>query len=278
MIVRLFSPLTTDAVFSAAELPEAVHGTVLQDRMVPRVASWSMAPTLQKGDRLELGSADALQAGDIVVFRQDRLLICHRIEQIERQRVYTRGDANDGPPEQISARDVVGRVTAILRDGRRLAVPSRPHTLDHATRHSTLDRYALWSQERGRSLALQLIESVVALPLAGLGIRSALGNVATIDVMERTPLQSITSYVKRQSFRLCHTDRLQKYLSGLETDPRHITLVIRAGPLDLGTCTLTPWSLQIRPLAAAVGLEIPLQILRPLPETSEPLVSPFPLD
>lgn len=271
MITHLISPSTAAAVFSAGELPEAVHGTVLQEVMIPRVASWSMIPTFRKGDRLELGRAEALRAGDIIVYRQARLFVCHRIQRIEGPHLYLKGDASAGPPEQISALDVVGRVTALLRDGRRLTVAPRNHTLNQSARHPTWDRYATWSQERGRTLGLHLIELVVALPLVGLIHRHLLGRVVTIDMLEQAPLQSVTGYMKRRHFRLYRTDQFEKCLSETKTDLSEIMLVIRAGPFHLGSCSVDPWHLKIRPLAAALGLESPLQSIGSLLKTRGPL-------
>jgi hypothetical protein len=79
------------------------------------------------------------------------------------------------------------------------------------------------------------------------------------------------SHVKRHHFRLCQTDRLEKYLSGGKADLNQITLVIRVGPLHLGSCSCNPWRLQIRPLAIALGLESSLQSFRPLLATTAPL-------
>ena len=271
MIARLFNPSTASAVFSTDELPEAVHELVLRDIMIPRAASRSMTPTIQKGDRLELGRTDALQAGDVIVYRQNRLFICHRIRRIEGPVLYLKGDACDGLAEKISSLDVVARVTALLRDGRRLAIPPYGHSLNQSAIHTMLDRSATWSLERGRALGLLMIEFVVALQLVDRVLSSVLGRVITVDVMEQAPLQSLTGFVNRYRFQLCRTDRFETYLSDVKTDLSRITLVIRAGPLHLGSCSFDPWHLKMRPLAKALRLEFPLQSFRFLPMTDEPL-------
>lgn len=262
MITRLFSPRTPAAVFSADELPEAVHGPVLQDVMIPRVASWSMTPTIQKGDRLELARAEALQTGDVIVYRQDRQFICHRILRIDGPHLYLRGDASNGPSERVSLPDVVGLVTAVLRDGRRLAVISRLRAVNRSALHPTLDRYVTWTLEQSRGLALRMIECVVALPLVGRVLSSVLGRVITVDMMEQARLHSLTGFVKRCHFPLCRTDRFEKYLSEVKTDLSRITLVIRAGPFRLGTCSFDPWHQKIRSLAKALRVESSLQSSR----------------
>jgi len=87
MIARLLSPLTTSTRFSANQLPEAAHGSALWKVITPLVSSESMTPTLQIGDELELEQADNLRVGDVVVYRQDRQFICHRIHRIEGHRL-----------------------------------------------------------------------------------------------------------------------------------------------------------------------------------------------
>lgn len=266
MITNLVSPSTATAIFSANDLPEEVHEPILKGVVNLRVISWSMSPTLQKGDYLELGQPGALHTGDVIVFRQNHLFICHRIDRLDGQHLYMQGDASEGPPERINSSEVVGRVIAILRNGTRLAVPPRPDRTQFGSR-SRLERYAEWGQEQSRSLLRTLVRWVVALPFAGLGTRRLLGIIATVDVMEQAPLRSVTSYAKRHTFRLCHSADLQKYLFSLQIDHRRIRLVIRAGPLYLGTCDLSPWSLSIRPAAVPLGLEAYFHELHRVSET-----------
>src|SRR5689334_5492878 len=99
MIARLLNPSSHSTGFSADRLPDAVHGSVLQEIMAPIVNSESMTPALHKGDVLRLQHADDLQVGDVVVYRQDRLFVCHRIHRIEGHRMFLRGDTNTGPFE-----------------------------------------------------------------------------------------------------------------------------------------------------------------------------------
>ncbi len=87
-------------------------------------------------------------------------------------------------------------------------------------------------------------------------------------MLDQAPLQSLTGYVKRHHFKLCQTNQFEKYLSRFKTDSTQITLVIHAGPLHLGTYILDPWYLQIRPFAAALGLEVPPHSIRSLLKTS----------
>ena len=62
--------------------------------VVPRIVSSSMTPTIQEGDRLEPSPPTSLTVGAIVVFRNDTMLVCHRVTAIDAQgTLSTRGDA-----------------------------------------------------------------------------------------------------------------------------------------------------------------------------------------
>ncbi|MDH4369143.1 MAG: S24/S26 family peptidase [Nitrospira sp.] len=113
MITRLLSPSTTSTRFSAERLPEAVHGLVLQEVMAPIIQSESMAPTIQAGDGLELEDATDLRIGDVVVYRLDRLFICHRIHGIDGRRLFLQGDAATGATKRSTfSRSSVGSMVS----------------------------------------------------------------------------------------------------------------------------------------------------------------------
>lgn len=254
MITRLHSSVTAKAMFSAYELPDAVQNPVLCALVTPRVISFSMMPALQAQDSLELGSAKNLQIGDLIVFRHQSLLICHRILQMDEEHIYTRGDAAQGRPEEIYRSDVVGRVTAIVRSGIR-------HSLDRVPlaerRPSGPARYAGESRERLRALAHRLFKTI---PMLNRVVRWLGKRLMRMDVMERASLRSVTGYVKRHS---CRASQVPKFLESptMRHDPARITLVFRIGRLVLATARLDPPSLLLRPSAVTLGLETWLQSL-----------------
>jgi len=86
----------------------------------------SMLPSIRPGDVLEVhreGMA-GISIGDIVVFEREARLVTHRVvEKVggsERTLLITRGDALRVPDPPVSPEELLGRVTAILRGGRRL--------------------------------------------------------------------------------------------------------------------------------------------------------------
>jgi signal peptidase I len=99
------------------------HGTL---RL--RVMGWSMLPTVWPGDVLVIERVDsgAVSEGDIVLFGRDRRLFAHRVVGTNKpgEKILTRGDAMPQPDPPVSDCDLLGRVSFILRNGKRIE-PSR---------------------------------------------------------------------------------------------------------------------------------------------------------
>lgn len=101
---------------------EGITEKVLQSGLSVRIRSRgaSMFPTLSTGDRVIVSDACPMLRGDIIVFRKDALLICHRLVRISRHGgvLYyeTRGDAVFGTDEPILPEQVIGKVVSIERE------------------------------------------------------------------------------------------------------------------------------------------------------------------
>jgi hypothetical protein len=86
----------------------------------------SMLPSIRPGDVLEVHRERmaGVSKGDIVVFEREARLVTHRVvEKVtgpERTLLITRGDALRAPDPPVTPEELLGRVTAILRGGRRL--------------------------------------------------------------------------------------------------------------------------------------------------------------
>lgn len=83
------------------------------------VRSGSMSPSIETGDLVISSAVDLedIKAGDIIVFRHDGKLICHRVVTIDpvTERIQTKGDANEGAdPHTISYDDVVSEVGLVV--------------------------------------------------------------------------------------------------------------------------------------------------------------------
>jgi signal peptidase I len=100
-----------------------------------RVTGWSMLPSILPGDTLIIDRVpgDAVFPGDIVLFGRDRRFFVHRVE-LHRFRTssndpqvlgfITRGDAMPAPDAPVSDAELMGRVSFIVRNGKRFQ-PSR---------------------------------------------------------------------------------------------------------------------------------------------------------
>ena len=85
-----------------------------------RVRGWSMLPAIWPGDILELERAQAadLSKGEIVLFRRDRRLFAHRVLRSSGSAILTRGDTLSGADPVVTEDELLGRVAAIVRDGK----------------------------------------------------------------------------------------------------------------------------------------------------------------
>ena len=98
-------------------------------RVSLRVQGSSMLPSLYPGDVLTIRGCDPREivAGDIVFFRQEGRCFAHRVAERMTAgaawRLRTRGDALPSCDPPVSETDVLGRVTLVERNGRRLPPP-----------------------------------------------------------------------------------------------------------------------------------------------------------
>jgi hypothetical protein len=89
-----------------------------------RVMGWSMLPSVWPGDTLlvdRVGS-EQVSEGDIVLFGRDRRLFAHRVVaksgSAEKSETITQGDGISRPDPPVSDRELLGRVSLIVRNGR----------------------------------------------------------------------------------------------------------------------------------------------------------------
>jgi hypothetical protein len=90
------------------------------------VTGTSMLCSIWPGDILEVRHQKAAEIcpGEVVLFERDGHLLAHRVvEKVggpERTLLVTRGDGLRAPDSPVSPEELLGRVTAVLRDGRRI--------------------------------------------------------------------------------------------------------------------------------------------------------------
>ena len=198
-MIHLLPTLTLDSRFSAQDLPDELQLPLLNNMVVPRIVSSSMTPTIQAGDRLELTTPTSLTVGTIVVFKNDTLLICHRVTAIDPQGMLsTRGDATQGACEVVQPGSVIGVVTGVMRGSTHLSLGQSPHLSSATTQPTSL-------KSRVRTVVVQSVtQSIRLLARCSLFqhmLALLLQWTTTVDVLASAPLQSLPSHSKIASFR-----------------------------------------------------------------------------
>lgn len=74
------------------------------------VATGSMSGTIEVGDVIIVKLTKDVNLDDIVVYKQDKNLITHRIIKIDGENIITKGDANNTEDLPITINDIVGKV------------------------------------------------------------------------------------------------------------------------------------------------------------------------
>jgi hypothetical protein len=251
-VIHLVSPLTLNGRFSTQDLPDSLHLPLLRSMTVPRIVSSSMAPTIQEGDRLELNPPSTLTIGSIVVFRNDAMLVCHRITAIGPQgTLSTRGDATQDTYEMVQPGSVIGVLTGVMRAGTHVSLGQNPH-ISSATPQSI--------NPKGRvrtALVRSVIRSIHTLGKCSFFqhmLAMLLRWTGMVDVLIPASIQSLRSHSKIASFTL------RKYPQRTALLPAVIgqkpeNYIIRLGPWGLAQYDPATKSLQLRQSLRDAGLE-----------------------
>lgn len=102
------------------------------------VTGWSMFPAVWPGDTIcvDRANRDAVSEGDIVLFSRHRRLFAHRVVRVasgdERHQILTRGDAMPSVDHPVSEKELLGKVTAIVRNGKWMDARQSPRLLERA--------------------------------------------------------------------------------------------------------------------------------------------------
>jgi len=233
--------------FSATTLPESCQEQALQHLMTLRVASWSMYPSLCKGDCLELGPPNPLHTSDLIVFRKPFGLVCHRLVAQHDDLAFVKGDASSGLPEQIMISDVIGIVTAVVRGSTRVAVADLGKLTPPAPWTRILDDVIITLQENSRWIVRRAIQPVLRHPLLGELIARQIARFAAIEEFEPSPIQAFHDAVVPDGPNLSSGQRGAR-------NPLPL-LGIRLGPISLGIFHSNSNRLDIRPILAGTPIE-----------------------
>lgn len=74
-----------------------------------QIATGSMEHELVAGDYIVVEKTDNYKVGDIITYREDGYYITHRINQMDENKIITKGDANNSSDSPISKDKIVGK-------------------------------------------------------------------------------------------------------------------------------------------------------------------------
>jgi hypothetical protein len=211
-----------------------------------------MTPTIQEGDRLELSPPTSLTVGAIVVFRNDALLVCHRITAIDPQgTLSTRGDATQGACEVVQPDSVIGVVTGVMREGIHMSLGQSPHMSSAAPQPTSLTSRARTVVVRS---VTQSIRVLARFSLFQHLLAMLLRWVATVDVLTPAPLQSLPSHSKVASFTLRAFPQKAEPLAP-SNGQKPACYIVRLGPWRLAHYDPVTEALVLRQSLQYAGLE-----------------------
>jgi hypothetical protein len=251
-MIQLFPPLTLDDRFSVQDLPDELQLTLLNGMVVPRIISSSMTPTIHEGDRLELSPPISLTVGTIVVFRNDTLLICHRVIAIDPEgTLWTSGDATQGAYEIVPPGSVIGVVTRVMRGGTHISLGQHPHISSAAAQPSNLKSRVWTAVVRSVTWCIHVLArfSLFQAMLAML-----LRWTAVVEILTPSPLQSLPSHSKIASFALPLVPYMSESLVA-SIGEQSARYVVRLGPWRLAQYDPATTSLLLRQSLRDAGLE-----------------------
>lgn len=110
-MIRLFNHLAVTAVVMLAAITVFIFLAPNLGYHVETVTSGSMQPALATGSVIVTGPAPAeqIKAGDIITFRGENGLTCHRVVMVQEPsaRFITRGDANEDTDQALVTPDLI---------------------------------------------------------------------------------------------------------------------------------------------------------------------------
>lgn len=224
----------------AGDLPTVGHLSAL------KIVSWSMFPTIHKGDVIEVGPAEQIAAGDVVVFYLAGMLICHRVVGISAgDDICTQGDQATGQDPPIRRQDILGKVTAVIRGGRRFPPTVAPEASVADVFRMRMDLFLSTLQARLHGAALASAAFLKRRAWVRQMATLVLNKYVRFDIGIRAPIRLV------QAYRFVH---FQEILHG-SCSSDDLIVMVRLGRYPLGTLNSASGELCVRRIAAGLGLE-----------------------
>ncbi len=242
--------LHTDYLSGQDVLSLLHHATLL-------VSSWSMFPTIRKGDRIELDQAHHLQVDDIVVYRQAGALVCHRVRAFGPDGlIMTGSDAEDQGTEAVAARDIVGRVASIRRGHRHLSPTDAKSPTAFASLYRCFDHGQLFLSRLPRSTAIAIVDRLSGRRMTSRLLTGVFMNCLRFHIVERMPVEAIPLCDETGRSIWTQGPRRTRNLIHQLGPVNRLVIEAYLGPYAVGSLNLPSGSHRIHPSLGGLGLEL----------------------
>ncbi|MBU4251571.1 MAG: S24/S26 family peptidase [Candidatus Omnitrophica bacterium] len=95
-----------------------------QDLLFFETSGFSMWPFIRPKEKLLIKKipVDDLRPGDIILYRANNQLACHRLVKKNRDFLWTRGDNSISSPEMITKEMFIGKVVGIIKNNKMISL------------------------------------------------------------------------------------------------------------------------------------------------------------
>jgi signal peptidase I len=253
-MIQTLNPEPLNARFSLADILPAASLPHVGHLFCLKVTSWSMFPTILKGDVLTIEPADQVLPGDIVVFQHIGTLVCHRVTSVGAGgEIYTKGDQADRPDPPIPQRDILAKVTAIMRGGQNVSpAPLRDPPIASLVRMKA-DLFLTAAREHLRSRALKTVALFKHVPWVRDAVAVALRKRVRFSVGIRAPIRALEAYrfIPLGKWHGGHGDGFPPECHAANA----LVFMAHLGGQPLATFDPASGKVSIRRIAAGLGLE-----------------------
>ena len=194
-MIHLLDPGIGDSTFPILDVVPADDFLHAGHLFTFTASSWSMFPTIQKGDVLTIESTDRIRIGDVVVFPFMGALVCHRVKSIDAGgEIHTQGDAANRLDAPIQRQDILGKVTGIIRGHNRLVPAPAPHPSPADLMWMKIDFFQMRMREQLLGWALKSLAFLKRRTPVKLLAVFVLKRYVRFYLGVRAPLQSVQAY------------------------------------------------------------------------------------
>ena len=253
-MIQTLGPDNGHAGFSLLDVGAAGDLSAVGHLFTMKVTSWSMFPTILKNDVLTVGPADQVLPGDIVIFQQIGALVCHRVTSVGAGgEICTKGDQADRPDPPIPQRDILAKVTAIMRGGQNVSsAPLRDPPIASLVRMRT-DLLLTNVRERLLSRALKTVTLFKQVPWMRDAVAVVLKKLVRFSVGVRAPIRSLDAY-RFMPLGGWHGRHVDEFPAECRT-ANELVFMAHLGCHPLATFDPVSGEMRIRRAAAGFGLE-----------------------